>query len=77
MAINVTKISEAYYVATATPPHVREIWSTSEPLRLHKLSNALIEMGGHQVDIGDAVDTADRDWLEKSLVPYTPPWLNK
>lgn len=65
MPITVTKISEAFYIATATLPHIQEAWPTPEPLRLHQLCRELSERGGHQVDIGDAVDQADRDWIEK------------
>jgi hypothetical protein len=63
MAIMVTKISEAFYEASATPPHVREAWSTSSPLRLQELCDELFARKAHQTDIGDAIDDADREWL--------------
>jgi len=63
MAIRVTKISEALYTATATPPHVGEPWSTGEPLRMHQLCEQLLARGVHQVDVGDAINDADREWL--------------
>ena len=59
MPITVTKVSEAYYTATATPPHVGEQWSTEAPLRMHRLCEELIARGVHQVD------DADRDWLRQ------------
>ena len=65
MPITVTKISEALYIVTATPPHIQEAWSTPEPLRMHRLCEELINRGMHQVDVGDAIDQADRDWLRK------------
>ena len=63
MAIRVTKISEALYTATATPPHVYERWSTAEPLRMHQLCEQLLAKRVHQVDVGDAINDADREWL--------------
>jgi hypothetical protein len=75
MPITVTKISEAFYIATAAPPHIQEAWSTPEPLRVHQLCQELSKRGGHQVDIGDAIDQADRDWIEKSREPFIPPWV--
>jgi hypothetical protein len=58
-----TKISEAFYEASATPPQVREAWSTSAPLRLQQLCDELVALKAHQTDIGDAIDDADREWL--------------
>jgi hypothetical protein len=63
LAIVVTKISEALYIAMASPPHVDEPWSAMEPVRLHKLCDELFAKGAHQTDIGDAIDQADRNWL--------------
>jgi hypothetical protein len=63
MAIVVTKISEALYTASATPPHVRTMWETTQPLRMHTLWDELLSLGAHQVDIGDAMDQADSDWI--------------
>jgi hypothetical protein len=67
MPKTVTKISEAYYRATATPPHVNESWSSTEPLRMHKLCDELIARGAHQTDVGDAIDQADREWFKDRL----------
>jgi hypothetical protein len=65
MPITVTKISEAFYTASAVPPHVDEPWSALEPLRMHPLCEELIARGAHQVDVGDAINDADRVWLQQ------------
>lgn len=67
MPITVTKISEAFYTASAVPPAVEEPWSTLEPLRMHRLFEELIARGAHQVDIGGAINDADRVWLQQKL----------
>jgi hypothetical protein len=67
MPITITEISEAYYRASATPPHVLESWSSTDPLRLHQVCKELIARGVHQTDVGDAIDQADRDWLNNRL----------
>jgi len=67
MPISITKISEAYYRASATPPHVLAPWSATEPLRMHQVCNELIARVVHQTDVGDAIDQADRDWLNNRL----------
>jgi hypothetical protein len=63
MPITVTKISEAFYRVSATPPHVSEPWSAPEPLRMHQVCNELLARGVHQIDASDAINDADRDWL--------------
>ena len=63
MSIIVTKVSEAFYEASATPPHVVEAWSTPAPLRLQQLCDELFARKAHQTDIGDAINDADREWL--------------
>ena len=65
MSITVTKVSEAFYRVSATPPHVNEPWSAPEPLRMHELCRELIARGVHQIDAGDAVNDADRKWLAR------------
>ena len=64
MSLIVTTVSEALYTAAATPPHSREEWATKEPIRLHQLCKELLAIGLHQVDVGDAIDEADRKWLQ-------------
>ena len=65
MAITITKVSEAYYTATASRPHVGKPWSSTEPLRMHLLCEELIARGAHQVDVGDGINDADRVWLQQ------------
>ena len=67
MALIVTKVSHAFYTAMVSPPHTREAWKTEEPLRMHQLCNQLLVLGLHQSDIGDAINQADREWLQKTL----------
>ena len=68
MAISITKVSEAFYEASATPPHVLEAWSTPAPLRLQQLCDELLARKAHQTDIGDAINDADREWLIQQKV---------
>jgi hypothetical protein len=63
MPIMVTKVSEAVYTASITPPHADEPWTTALPLRVHRLCEELVARGLHQVDVDDAINDADRAWL--------------
>jgi hypothetical protein len=63
MSITITKVSEAFYRVSATLPNVREAWSAPEPLRLNQICAELFARGAYQTSIGDAIDEADRDWL--------------
>ncbi len=65
MTLKVTKVSEAFYTAEASPPYVREGWQTENPLRMHQLLDQLLALGIHQIDADDAINDADRIWLEK------------
>jgi hypothetical protein len=65
MTLIVKKVSEEFYEATATPPHVRVAWSTTEPLSAHRLIQELAALGCHQQDIGDAMFEQDPNWIEK------------
>lgn len=67
MALIVTKVSEAFYTATATPPHSVDAWNTSEPVRQYQLGEQLLALGLHQVDVGDAINEADRKWSQQML----------
>ena len=69
----VRKLSEAFYTAEASPPHVRERWETEKPLRMHLLLDQLLALGIHQIDAGDAINDADRDWFQRSLETNTRP----
>ena len=67
MTLTVTKVSEAFYTAEASPPHAREKWRTEHPLRMHELLNQLLALGIHQIDADDAVNEADRKTFQRSL----------
>jgi hypothetical protein len=34
---------------------------------MHLLCEELIARGAHQVDVGDAINDADREWLQRKL----------
>jgi hypothetical protein len=65
MTITMKKVSEGLYVVSATPPHVREAWSTTEPLHTDQIIQELLSRGAHQTDVGDAFYEQDRDWVKK------------
>jgi hypothetical protein len=67
MTLMVTKVSEAFYTAVASPPNVREKWETEKPLRMHQLLDQLLALGIHQIDASDAINDADRVWFRQSL----------
>lgn len=67
MAINVSKVSEGYYTVSVTPPHADEPWTSAEPMRMNRVCEELIARGVHQVDVGDAVNEADREWFRTEL----------
>ncbi len=67
MTLIVTKVSEAFYRAEVSPPHVRERWETEKPLRMHQLLDQLLALGMHQIDADDAINDADRNWFQQSL----------
>jgi hypothetical protein len=50
MTLIVTKVSEAFYTAEASPPHVHEKWETEKPLQMHQLLDRLLALGIHQID---------------------------
>ncbi|BDO40758.1 hypothetical protein CELD12_02480 [Cellulomonas sp. NTE-D12] len=65
MPITIRRTGEAY-TAEVTPPHGRgQTWRTPRPLGRHALVAALIELGCHQTDTGDAFYAADPEWLER------------
>jgi hypothetical protein len=65
MGLTVRKVPSGLYEASATPPHVKEAWSTREPLSARKLIEELKARGCHQLDIADAFEEQDPNWLEK------------
>jgi hypothetical protein len=60
--IVIEKVSGGYH-ARATPPHSRSAWETSRPLSVREISAKLLELGAHQIDIGDAFYEADPSWI--------------
>jgi hypothetical protein len=67
----VKKIAEDLYEASATPPEVDEAWSTTEPISAHRLIKQLTDRGCHTIDIADALNEQDPEWIEKAQGPYT------
>lgn len=65
MGLRLTLLDSGLYEAEATPPHVKGVWSTSEPMDARSLVNELQARGCHQQDIGDALADLDPDWLSK------------
>jgi hypothetical protein len=65
MSLDVIKIDDRHYTASATPPHVREAWSTPAALPIRELIKELQARGCHQQDIGDALYEQDPRWVEK------------
>jgi hypothetical protein len=69
--LEITKVSEDLYLATATPPEVNEAWSTQKPISAHRLLKQLIDVrGGHSSDVGAALYAADPEWVAKAQGPY-------
>lgn len=67
MALIVTKVSEAFYSAVVSPPDVRQEWRTEQPVRMHQLCDQLLALGLHQIDVGDAINEADREWSKRVM----------
>jgi hypothetical protein len=65
MSLNVSKTESGLYEAIATPPHVKDAWSTKEPISAQQLIHELRARGCHQQDIGDALYEQDPKWVEK------------
>lgn len=65
MTLEVKKVSNGLYVASATPPHVKAAWSTTGPIPVRQLIDELKTRGCHQQDIGDALYEQDPKWVEK------------
>lgn len=65
--LEIKKVGEDLYLATATPPEVDQSWSTPEPLSARRLLKELIDVrGGHSSDIGAALYAADPEWMAKA-----------
>jgi hypothetical protein len=65
MSLDVRITPNGLYEATATSPHVRSAWSTTEPISARQLIEELTLRGCHQRDIGDALYEQDPKWVEK------------
>jgi len=65
MSITIRALPNGLYEGAATPPHVREAWSSTRPLTADQLIGELKARGSHQTDIGDAFYEADPGWLER------------
>lgn len=57
------KKSDDGYLVRATPPHVRTEWESTGPVSVDVLISELRSRGADQTDIGDALYTANPDWL--------------
>lgn len=54
------------YEASVTPPHGRGVrWVSPRPMPADSLVTALLKLGCRQIDIGDAFQDADPEWLDK------------
>lgn len=56
------RILDDLYEASVRPPHGRVPWDSPHPMRVGDLIDALLALGCHQTDIGDALFEADPDW---------------
>jgi hypothetical protein len=64
--IELRKIGEDLYEVTASPPHVDEAWSSTEPIGAHELIDRLLGRGAHVVDVMDELHAQDPDWDAKA-----------
>jgi hypothetical protein len=71
------RVSEALYIASGSPPHLRGMWSTTTPLRFHKLIEELLSQGANQIDASDAITDADRAWLAERQLKIQEGTLGK
>lgn len=73
MSITGKEVFETFYQVSATPPHVTENWHAPGPLRMHLALRELIARGVHQIDADDAINDADREWLQvRSSISFSP-----
>jgi hypothetical protein len=58
------------YSAEVTPPHGRgRHWKSPDAMGIDALIEALLALGCHQTDIGDALYEADPDWESRTVGP--------
>lgn len=65
MGLSIKKMPSGLYQATATPPHVKDAWTTPKPLTAREVMKELEARGWHQQHIGDALYEQDPNWVEK------------
>jgi len=63
MPIVIEKVGSHYSARVSPPESDFGTWKTEEPLGVESLVQALLALGCHQTDIGDAFYSADPDWL--------------
>lgn len=67
MLLRILRVDSGY-LATVTPSHGDNVyWELTSPVGQGVPVDALIELGFHQQDIGDALYEADPDWLDRPL----------
>jgi hypothetical protein len=70
MPIEIRHVAGAAYTAEVTPPHGGgRHWLSPGAMNLDDLIAALLALGCHQTDIGDALYEADPDWDTRSSQP--------
>lgn len=65
MGLNIKRLTSGLYEASATPPHVKAAWTSSQPLPARELIKKLQARGCHPRDVGDAMYEQDPSWVEK------------
>ena len=68
--LKITKLADDVFIAEATPPEIDEAWATSEPMSARRLLKQLANRGCHTIDIADAFNEQDPQWIEKATGPY-------
>lgn len=69
MPILIHRKPSGLYDGAVTPPHGVEPWSSDQPMTQGDLVAALLALGCHQTDIGDAFYAADPNWLRRPSEP--------
>jgi hypothetical protein len=65
MGLNVKKLPNGLYLASATPPHVDRPWILDKASPAREVFNELRKQGCHPQDIGDALYEQDPNWVDK------------
>jgi hypothetical protein len=68
--LQVKKVAQDLYEASATPPEIDEAWSTPEPMSARRLLTQLIDRGCHSIDAADVLNEQDPEWIAKAKGPY-------